>query len=272
MKGAEGRGHPNKMSQPSRVTAFTLWSFAACLPTYCDWKSRLSNQLEGDVLCGYGRRYLDVREELQLLIPILHPLPWSEKELPWVANSSSKVKLSPPTLWHCCQGRWLSQREPRYCLFNASLYTQQTVLPRPQQEEENLTLKEPVSRSHGKPSRRNPFVPKDPPCPNCSPTHLTLPMPISLSQTSSHLFLKEGTPLWCSSHHQELENKLCLYRKNTMLSRSAWQTGVPKWWKDSWRVLRCFGECLWADHTPWQLLSKLWRFNHVFYKGLTFYN
>lgn len=36
MKGAEGRGHPNKMSQPSRVTAFTLWSFAACLPTYCD--------------------------------------------------------------------------------------------------------------------------------------------------------------------------------------------------------------------------------------------
>lgn len=104
-------------------------------------------------------------------------------------------------------------------------------------------------------------------------THV-FPVPICLSQMSSHLFFSK------SKHHSGVPSTTRNWNTNSAFTEHcaqqvSWllqmQTGVFKRWKDSWRILWYFGECLWADHTLWQVLSKLWHFNHAFYKQLTFH-
>ena len=147
------------------------------------------------------------------------PNHWTAREFPeplkQIETKFLKQSETEPTYLMALLPRLVTVTKGASVLFiSVSLYTQQTIFPGPRGGEKSY-LEETSFYFSGQTQLENSFCPQRHACPHCSPTHLgslTLPMPISLSQMSGHLFLKKQTPLWYSSHHQQLEDKLCLYK------------------------------------------------------------
>lgn len=165
----------------------------------------------------------------------------------------SKVKLKPPTQWPYCQGWWLAKMEPRYRLVSASMSSGPYYLGSSRSwgggisswRDQFLFLManlawELLLSPKTSVSSLLTHMPGQPEASLCPPPSYEW-VPISFSKSRCHSGVPATTSNWKTNSSIR---EHCAQQVSQAPGNANWSF---KRWKDSWRILWCFGECLWAD-------------------------